>query len=84
MGHTVMSRPMPELLNLERELLSLRESFATLTPVQAERLRELRLNGDQPMAPGMPVPSPIPSQPFVPPPDFTAPRPRNRIRFRVR
>ena len=79
-----MALPMPEKLNLERELLSLRESYATLTPVQAERLRELRLNGDQPMAPGMPVPSPIPSQPFVPPPDFTAPRPRNRIRFRVR
>ena len=79
-----MSLPMPEKLNLERELLSLRESYATLTPVQADRLRALRLNGDQPMAPGMPVPEPVPSQPVVPPPDFTAPRRHHRIRFRVR
>lgn len=79
-----MSRPMPDLLNLERELLSLRESYAKLTPVQAARLRELRLKGDQPMAPGMPVPPPVPSQPVVPPPDFSAPRRHHRIRFRVR
>ena len=79
-----MSRPLPKPLNLERELLSLRESYASLTPVQADRLRELRLNGDQPMAPGMPVAPTIPLQPVVPPPDFSAPRPRNRIRFRVR
>ena len=79
-----MSQPQRNPLNLERELLALREHYARLTPQQARRLNELRLNGDQPMAPGMPTPVPAPTQPVIAPPDFTAPRRQNRSRFRVR
>lgn len=79
-----MSQPQRNPLNLERELLALRERYARLTPRQARRLGELRLNGDQPMAPGMPLPAPTPAQPVIAPPNFTAPRRQNRSRFSVR
>ena len=79
-----MSQSQRVPLNLERELLALRERYAHLTPKQASRLDELRQSSDQPMAPGMPVPPPNPTEPVIAPPDFTAPKRQNRVRFRVR